>query len=81
MTIFRALGLLVLILVLQSMVPAIWSELEATIIAFLHGARISAGVATSIAASAGSTNLSVPLSAMPFTTPPFPLPQAAYTNL
>ena len=55
MPIFKAIGLGVFILILQFLVPALFEELEATVIAFLHGARISAEAASSLAASAGST--------------------------
>lgn len=80
MPIFRALGLGVLILVLGWLVPNVLTELEATIIAFLHGARVSAEVAANIAASAGSSS-SVPLSAVTFSAlPPYPLPQAPTYN-
>ena len=62
MPIFHALGLGVLILILGWLVPNVLSELEATVIAFLHGARVSADVAATLAASAGSTHASIPLS-------------------
>jgi hypothetical protein len=73
MPIFQSIGLAVLIIVLKFLVPAIWSELEATVIAFLHGARISADIASGIAASAGSAHVgSIPLSALPHA--PLPRP-------
>jgi hypothetical protein len=75
MPIFQAIGLGVLILVLKFLVPAIFTEVEATVIAFLHGARVSADVASSLAASAATTHGSVSLSALPLT-----LPSAAVTN-
>lgn len=53
MAIFKAIGLGILILVLQSLAPAVFSQLEATALAFLKGAEVSATVATSLAASAG----------------------------
>ena len=73
MSIFRALGLGVLILVLGWLVPEILTELSATIVAFLKGARVSAEVATGIAASAGSAPGSIPLSAMPLSLPSAPI--------
>lgn len=74
MSIFRALGLGVLILVLGWLVPEILAELTATVVAFLKGARVSAEVATSIAASAGSASGSIPLSAIPLSLPAAPIP-------
>lgn len=76
MPIFAAIGLGVLILILQWFVPAIWTELEATVIAFLHGARVSADVAASIAATTELTPNSIPLSALPS----YPLPSAPTYN-
>ncbi len=75
MAIFKAIGLGILILVLQSLVPTIFSQLEATTLAFLRGAEVSASVATGLAASAASategthSNLFRP-------TPDFAMPQA-----
>lgn len=74
MPIFRAIGLGVLIIVLKFLVPSIWNELEAVIIAFLHGARVSADLATNLA-GAGGASLSLPSA-----TPPFPLPYAPLAN-
>ncbi len=77
MSLFQAIGLGVLILVLKFLVPTIFTEVEATVIAFLHGARISADVAANLAASAGSIPAhSVPLSALPS----YPLPSAPAYN-
>ena len=52
MSIFQALGLGVLIIVLQSLVPTVLTQLESTALAFLRGAEVSALAATSLAASA-----------------------------
>lgn len=76
MPIFAAIGLGVLVLILQWFVPAIWTELEATVIAFLRGARVSAEIATQVAASAEITPHSIPLSALPS----YPLPSAPTYN-
>ncbi|MEK7511092.1 MAG: hypothetical protein AAB582_02565 [Patescibacteria group bacterium] len=76
MPIFRALGLGVLILVLGWLVPNVLKELEATVIAFLHGARVSADAAAHLAATAESTPASIPLSALPS----YPLPSAPLYN-
>ncbi|MGB4076736.1 MAG: hypothetical protein WBK28_03475 [Minisyncoccia bacterium] len=54
MPILGALGLLLTILVLQGMVPKIFHEIEATILALLHGAQISIEAATQLAAIAGT---------------------------
>ena len=73
MPIFSALGIGVLILVLGWLVPNVLAELEATVIAFLRGARVSADAAAAIAATAGTTPPSVPLSAIPLTLPTAPM--------
>lgn len=52
MSIFQALGLGVLILILQSLAPAVLTQIESTTLAFLRGAEVSAVAATSLAASA-----------------------------
>lgn len=57
MPIFSALGLGLLIIVLKMLVPAIFAQLSSTIIAFLHGAQVSADVATQLAASAAAAKL------------------------
>ena len=54
MPIFGALGLGLTILVLQSLVPAIFHEIEGTTIAVLQGAQISIHAATLLAGAAGS---------------------------
>jgi len=54
MPIFQAIGLGILILVLQSLAPAVLSQAESTAISFLRGAEVSAVTATSLAASASS---------------------------
>jgi hypothetical protein len=58
MPIFQAIGLGILILVLKWLVPAIFVALQTTILAFLHGATVSADIATQLAASAGTVTLS-----------------------
>ncbi len=63
MSIFRALGLGVTILVLQLLVPVIFSQLQNTIIAFLKAGEVSAIVGSQIAGSAGAiqfSNLNTP---------------------
>lgn len=52
MPIFQVIGLGLLIFVLKTSVPAMFEQIETTIIAFLHGAQISASVASQLAASA-----------------------------
>ena len=52
MSIFGALGLGLTILVLQGLVPAVFSEIEATALALLNGAQVSIDIATQVAASA-----------------------------
>ncbi|HEX5774514.1 MAG TPA: hypothetical protein VFY28_00950 [Candidatus Paceibacterota bacterium] len=79
MPVFRALGLGIAIIVLRFLVPAIFNELEATIIAFLSAARTSLDAASGLAASVGNTS-SVPLFLPPSGTPPFPLPTAPLYN-
>lgn len=59
MPIFQAIGLGILILVLKFLVPPIFAQLESTILAFLHGAEISATIATQLAASAGTIQFPV----------------------
>ncbi|KND49337.1 MAG: hypothetical protein AB203_02980 [Parcubacteria bacterium C7867-008] len=54
MPIFRAFGLGITILILQLLVPTIFSQLQDTIIAFLNAAEISAYVGSQIAGSAGT---------------------------
>lgn len=68
MPFFQAIGLGICILVLKFLVPNVLSEAERTAIAFLKGAQVSASVATDLAASAGSIELS---------NEPFVLPSAA----
>jgi len=58
MAITRAIGLGVLIIVLRFLAPQVLSEAEAVALAFLKGARISAAVATDLAASAGHARIS-----------------------
>ncbi len=59
MPIFGAIGLGVTIIVLKTLVPAIFAQLSATIIAFLHGAELSANAASQLAASAQALQLPV----------------------
>ncbi|MDB5237550.1 MAG: hypothetical protein JWL88_652 [Parcubacteria group bacterium] len=54
MPIFRAFGLGITILVLQLLVPLIFSQLQTTIIAFLKAGQISADVGSQLAGSAGA---------------------------
>ncbi len=55
MPIFQAVGFGILIITLRVLVPAIFAQLETTIIAFLHGAQISATIASQLAATAATT--------------------------
>lgn len=75
MPLFQALGLGVLILVLQSSLPNVLRQAEATTIAMLKGAEVSAIAATTIAVSATSTTNGNRLR-LPRALPDFPLPQA-----
>lgn len=68
MSVWDAIGLGVLILVLKLLVPTVLTQGIATTISFLHGAEVSANVATGYAESA--SKLGSPA------TPPFSLPQA-----
>ncbi|HEX2792346.1 MAG TPA: hypothetical protein VHO23_01340 [Candidatus Paceibacterota bacterium] len=81
MPVFQAIGLGIAILTLKLLVPAVFSHIESTAIAFLQGAETSASVATGLAASAGTAPVS-PLMrvAPPSATPPFPLPTAPLTS-
>ena len=54
MGILRALGLGLTILVLKSLVPELFSEIEGTALAALHGAKVSFIAASQIAATAGA---------------------------
>ena len=54
MSIFGALGLGLTILVLQSLVPAIFNELQETMLVLLNGAQVSIDVATQLAGSSAS---------------------------
>lgn len=75
MPIFKAIGLGILILVLQTSAPKVLHQLETTTLAFLRGAEISANAATNLAASASSLTLPGTLR-MPIALPSDPLPQA-----
>lgn len=57
MPVFRALGLGIAIIVLKILLPGVLSEIEDTAIAFLRGARVSASVASDLAASAGDIRI------------------------
>ena len=54
MRIRGAIGLGLTLIILQVLTPVIFGELQNTALAFLHGAQVSANVASQIAASAGS---------------------------
>lgn len=68
----RAIGLGIAIVVLKMLLPGVLTEIEHTAIAFLHGAQVSAGVATDLAASTGD---------MRFSNEPFALPRVPETRL
>lgn len=70
MPIFQALGLGILILVLQSLAPAVLHQTEATLLAFLRGAELSANRATALIGSTESPRL-------PLALPDTPLPQVS----
>lgn len=57
MPIFGAIGLGIGILVLKVLTPEIFSELDKTIIIFLHGAQVSIAAATQLAAVASQIPL------------------------
>lgn len=63
----KAIGLGVAIIVLKLLLPGVLTEIERTAVAFLKGASTSAEVATQLAASAGSIQIS---------NEPFELPRA-----
>ncbi len=75
MPIFQAIGLGILISVLQSQTPAVLHQAESTALAFLRGAEVSATAATSMA-QAASSNASSGSLRLPHAVPDFPLPQA-----
>lgn len=75
MPIFKAIGLGILILVLQTSAPKVLHQLETTTLAFLLGAEISANAATNLAASTSSLTLPGTLR-MPRALPSDPLPEA-----
>jgi hypothetical protein len=68
MSIWNAIGLGVLIIVLRLLAPTVLTQGESTAVSFLKGAEVSAQVASSYAAQAAA--LGTPA------TPPFALPQA-----
>lgn len=74
MPIFRALGLGVLILVLQALAPRIFDQTERTTIAFLRGAELSALAAASLATDATPGSLPRSYSTTPSS---FRMPQVA----
>ncbi len=67
----KAIGLGIVIIVLKLLLPGVLSEIEATAIAFLRGAQVSASVATDLAASAGDIR---------FSNEPFALPRVPETR-
>ncbi|MEK7602063.1 MAG: hypothetical protein AAB472_01065 [Patescibacteria group bacterium] len=68
MGIRNAIGLGILIIVLRFLAPAVLTQGISTMVSFLHGAEVSANVASGYAAK--SAALGTP------SQPPFPLPQA-----
>lgn len=76
MPIFQAVGLGILMLVLQCFSPSVLQQIEATTLAFLRGAELSAYVATSLVASATSA-LEVSSTGAPRTPTDFSLPQVS----
>ena len=58
MPFLQALGLGVAIIVLKLLTPVLFTEIEETALLFLNGAQVSVGVATDLAASAGSAQIS-----------------------
>jgi hypothetical protein len=58
MPIFRAFGLGITILILQLLVPVIFSQLQNTIVAFLKAGEVSAQVGTQLAGSASAITVS-----------------------
>lgn len=58
MSLSRAIGIGVFIIVLKFLAPDVLSEGTDTAVAFLNGAQVSAAVATDLAASAGSIRIS-----------------------
>ncbi|MDB5265695.1 MAG: hypothetical protein JWM39_408 [Parcubacteria group bacterium] len=58
MSIFRAFGLGVTILILQLLVPVIFSQLQNTIVAFLKAGEVSANVGSQIAGAASAIQFS-----------------------
>ncbi|MFZ1987480.1 MAG: hypothetical protein WAV21_00380 [Minisyncoccia bacterium] len=57
MPILSAIGFGLLLITLKVLAHPIFEQLQATIIAFLHGAEVSASIATQLAASAGAFHL------------------------
>lgn len=57
MPILSALGLGLAIIVLKTLTPLIFTEIQDTALLFLEGAQISASVATDLAASAGTIRI------------------------
>ena len=68
MSVWNAIGIGVLIVLLRLLAPAVLTQGESTAVSFLKGAEVSANVASSYAAS--SAALGRP------SVPPFSLPQA-----
>lgn len=70
MSIFRALGLGVFLLVLQLMVPSVSHQLERTILSFLRAGETSMNMASQMAGTtAAFSTPSTPLT-LPYATPP-----------
>jgi hypothetical protein len=68
MSIRGAIGLALLIIFLKLLAPTVLSQGESTALSFLHGAEVSADVASSYAAAAAASGRPA--------LPPYPLPQA-----
>jgi hypothetical protein len=68
MSIWNALGLGLLIIMLKVLAPAVLTQGESTALSFLKGAEVSAQVASGYAAQAAARNQPA--------LPPYPLPQA-----
>ncbi len=68
MPFFKALGFGIAITIISLAMPKVFVEIQTTALAFLHGAEVSADVATSVVAAAGEAKL-------PHSQKPFELPQ------
>lgn len=65
MPILSALGLGLAIIVLKTLTPLIFAEIQDTALLFLEGAQIGASVATDLAASAGTVRIQNKLLVLP----------------